>query len=233
MAGRDIHSSILTNWSRSPAVWPLVTILIAALCLLLTVSYTLSGEAAQSRLLFFLGYVPAAVAEKLTQPMTAWPGHTLTTLFTSLLLHVSWLHLVGNMAYLWVFGMPVERRMGHAFLLLLFLVGGAIANLSVAMGLSTMATPVIGASGGVSVIVGAYLGLFPARRIGLYLPLGMYLQFARVPALLVIGSWFVLQLLYTAFGPITGAVAWWTHVVGFGVGILCALLARLTMRMRW
>ncbi|NIV20409.1 MAG: rhomboid family intramembrane serine protease, partial [Gammaproteobacteria bacterium] len=74
---------------------------------------------------------------------------------------------------------------------------------------------VIGASGAVSAVVGASLGLFPRRRIGLYLPLGLYVQFVRVPALLVIGSWFTLQLVYSVVGPISGAMAWWTHLAGF------------------
>ena len=77
-----------------------------------------------------------------------------------------------------------------------------------------------------SAVVGAYLGLFPRRRMGLFLPLGLYLQFARVPSLLVIGSWFTLQLLYTVFGPIDAAVAWWTHVAGFALGLSFALLTR-------
>ena len=92
--------------------------------------------------------------------------------------------------------------------------------------LSAMEAPIIGASGAVSVIVGVYLGLFPGRRIGLYLPLGLYLQFARVPAILVIGSWFTLQLVYTVLGPITGVVAWWTHMTGFTLGLIYALMAR-------
>jgi len=72
-----------------------------------------------------------------------------------------------------------------------------------------------------------YLGLFPTRRIGLWLPLGLFLQFARIPALLVIGSWFTLQVLYTVFGPMSDAVAWRTHVAGFVAGVLVALMIRL------
>ena len=111
-------------------------------------------------------------------------------------------------------------------MLLLFLAGGALANLIVAVRLPDLDTPIIGASGAISAVVGAYLGLFPRRHIGLFLPLGLYLQFARVPALFVIGSWFTLQLLYTAFGPINAAVAWWTHLAGFVLGISFALAAR-------
>ncbi len=168
----------------------------------------------------------------LSQPVGSWYRAGMVAVFTSLLLHSSWLHLVGNLAYLWVFGMPLERRIGALLFAVVFLLGGALAHVLVALRLSQLETPVIGASGAVSAVVGAYLVLFPARRIGLYLPLGLYLQFARVPALLVIGSWFTLQLVYTAFGPITGAEAWWTHLAGFTLGVIIALLVRALAHFR-
>lgn len=107
------------------------------------------------------------------------------------------------------------------------LVLGSLANLYVVFQLAETSVPVVGASGGVSAIIGIYLGLFPGRRMGLWIPLGLYLQFARVPALLVIGSWFTLQLLYSVFGPMSGAVAWWSHVAGFVAGLLTAVILRL------
>jgi membrane associated rhomboid family serine protease len=151
---------------------------------------------------------------------------------TSLFVHASWLHLVGNLVYLWVFGIKVEQRLGALGLITVFLLGGALANVIVALRVPQLETPIIGASGAISAVVGAYLGLFPRRRIGLFLPLGVYLQFARVPALLVIGSWFTLQLLYTAFGPIDAAVAWWTHLAGFALGVSFALLTRALVQVR-
>jgi len=132
-----------------------------------------------------------------------------------------------------VFGVTVEHKLGGLFMAALFLLGGALANVMVAMRLPVLDTPVIGASGAVSAVVGAYLGLFPGKRIGLFLPLGLYLQFAKVPALLVIGSWFTLQLVYSAFGPITGAVAWWTHLAGFALGLIFAMLARALAQLRF
>jgi membrane associated rhomboid family serine protease len=117
-------------------------------------------------------------------------------------------------------------------MLCLFLLGGALANLMVTLRVPDLAAPIIGASGAVSAVVGAYLGLFPARRIGMLLPLGLYLQFARVPAVLVIGSWFTLQLVYTVLGPITGVVAWWTHLAGFTLGLIFALLVRASAMVR-
>lgn len=172
------------------------------------------------------GVLPAQLTEILADPAAGWFDYQFLTLFSALFIHASWLHLLGNMVYLWVFGIPLERRVGGAGMLLVFVVGGALANLFVAMRLPELMSPIIGASGAVSAVVGAYLGLFPTRRIGMLLPLGLYLQFARVPSVLVIGSWFTLQLVYTVLGPITGVVAWWTHMAGFALGLIFALLAR-------
>ena len=151
---------------------------------------------------------------------------------SALFLHASWSHLLGNLVYLWVFGIKVERGLGSLGLLAVFLLGGTLSNIIVALRIPSLETPIIGASGAISAVVGAYLGLFPRRRIGLYLPLGIYLQFARVPALLVIGSWFTLQLLYTVLGPINAAVAWWTHLAGFAMGLSIALLVRALAQLR-
>lgn len=227
-----MDSSIVTNWSREVPGWPWITTVVVLVCGILSLAYLVAEPISQSRLLFYLGFIPAAVEERLALPVGQWLSHTLGTLFTSLLLHANGVHLLGNMAYLWVFGTAVEQRLGPASMAFLFFFGGALANTAVALESSTIVTPVVGASGGVSAVIGAYLGLFPRRRIGLYLPLGVVLQFARVPAVLVIGSWFILQLLYTVFGPITGAVAWWTHVAGFGVGIGFALLVRAMRLLR-
>ena len=85
---------------------------------------------------------------------------------------------------------------------------------------------VIGASGAVSAVVGACAGLFPTRRIGLFLPLGLVVESVQLPTLLVVGSWFLLQLLYALVDPTFGAMAWWTHLAGFVLGLVFALLAR-------
>ena len=184
-------------------------------------------------MLFRLGFVPATIAELLAADWRHWLSVTSLSLMSAMFLHVGWLHLVGNMAYLLVFGVAVERRLGHWAYAMVFLLGGAMTNFIVALGLANVVTPVIGASGGVSVVIGTYLGLFPQRRIGMYLPLGLYLQFARVPAILVIGSWFALQLLYTVFGPVNTKMAWWTHVTGFTIGLIAAILARIIKKYRF
>jgi len=147
-------------------------------------------------------------------------------LFTALFIHGGWLHLTGNLLFLMIFGVPAERALGTWRFLLLFLAGGALANLAAALVLADATTPIVGSSGAVSAIIGAYLGLFPRARLGLVLPLGMFLEFVRIPAPLLIGFWFLLQVAFTFVGPAFGAVAWVTHVVGFSIGITFAIVNR-------
>lgn len=213
--------------ARAGAVWPWITLTLCTLSVVMMVFFSLLSPAGQEVWMRFWGFEPAVVMNRLALLPAAWVSRDMMGLLTALMVHAGWLHLLGNLAYLWVFGIPVERIVGHWRFVLVFVLLGGFANLCAAWQLADMTTPVIGASGGVSAVIGVYLGLFPARRMGLWLPLGLYFQFARIPGILVIGSWFILQLLYTVFGPITGAVAWWTHVVGFLAGLFMALLFRL------
>ena len=221
-----MNGGIVTNWSVGPPHPPYVTIGISLLCSLFLLLYSGLSPMMQQAMIDILGMRPAAIAQLLDQEFTTWWNMTAVSLVSALFVHASWVHLLGNLAYLWVFGIKVEQSVGALAMMMVFLLGGALANVIVALRLPQLETPIIGASGAISAVVGAYLGLFPRRRIGLFLPLGVYLQFARVPALLVIGSWFTLQLLYTAFGPINAAVAWWTHLAGFALGLSFALMTR-------
>lgn len=221
-----MNSGIVTNWSIGPPLPPYVTVAISLGCVLLLLVYSSLSPLMQQAMIEILGMRPSGLSQLLAQDFGAWWDMTALTVVTALFVHSSWLHLLGNLAYLWVFGIKVEQALGYVAMLSIYLLGGALANVIVALRLPQIEAPIIGASGAVSAVVGAYLGLFPRRRIGLFLPLGVYLQFARVPALLVIGSWFTLQLLYTAFGPINAAVAWWTHLAGFALGLSFALVTR-------
>jgi len=217
---------IVTNWSVGPRHAPYVTVGISLVCIFALLIYSGLSPLLQQAMIDVLGMRPAAVSRLLYGEVGSLWNVTALSIVAALFVHASWLHLLGNLAYLWVFGIKVEQSLGFFAMSLVFLLGGALANIIVALRLPHLETPIIGASGAISAVVGAYLGLFPRRRIGLFLPLGVYLQFARVPALLVIGSWFTLQLLYTAFGPINAAVAWWTHLAGFALGLSFALMTR-------
>ena len=153
-------------------------------------------------------------------------------LFTGLFLHADWIHLRGNRVFLLIFGLPAERVMGGRRFLVLFLLGGAVANLAAVLAIGAPDRVVIGASGAVSAVIGAYLALFPGARLGVVLPLGLFLEFVRVPAFLLIGLWALLQVLFAYSGPAFGAVAWAAHIGGFLFGVAFALLTRAAIARR-
>ncbi len=228
-----MQQGIISQWGEKRALQPYATISIALICILLLTLYSALNPLTQQLLIEVAGMQPVSMHALFERPLGEWWDLSLLTLFSALFIHASWLHLLGNLAYLLVFGFAVEQRLGSAATAAIFLLGGAMANAMVSEQVGWLETPIIGASGGVSAVVGAYLGVLPRGRIGLYLPLGLYLQFARVPALLVIGSWFTLQLLYTAFGPINETVALWTHLAGFALGLMFALLVRAMAQVRF
>lgn len=155
-------------------------------------------------------------------------------LVSALFLHADWAHLLGNLVFLLIFGLPAERAMGSWRFLLLFLLGGAVANFAAMFTISAPDRVIIGASGAVSAVIGAYLALFPRAKLGVVLPLGLFLEFVRAPASLLIGIWVVLQIVFTYIGPAYGAVAWSAHLAGFAFGAVSALAMRgsVARRMR-
>lgn len=162
----------------------------------------------------------------------AFADGSVLRLFSGLFLHADWIHLLGNLVFLLIFGLPAERTMGGWRLVLLFLLGGAFSNLAAVLAIGAPDRVVIGASGAVSSLIGAYLALFPGARLGVVLPLGLFLQFVRVPAFLLIGMWALLQLGFAYSGPAFGAVAWPAHIAGFVFGVLFALLTRAAIARR-
>lgn len=150
---------------------------------------------------------------------------------TGLLLHADWGHLLGNLAFLLIFGLPAERLMGAWRFFLLFFAGGASANL-----IATLCLPqshyLIGASSAVSAVLGAWIALFPGARLGVVLPLGVFLEFIRAPAALLIGLWVLLQIVLAYASPTYGQIAWVAHLAGFCFGGLYALLSRKAIARR-
>lgn len=200
---------------------PWATIAIIAICVAIFLWLAIAPAETRAQLLRHWGAVPAVLAtESIPLPQRV------LRLFTALFMHADWLHLVGNLLFLMIFGLSAERVLGSRRFLTLFLLGGALANLAGAVMLANASAPIIGSSGAVSAIVGAYFALFPRARLGLVLPLGLFLEFVRIPAAALIGFWILLQVLFTFAGPSFGAIVWWTHIAGFAVGILFALFAR-------
>ena len=203
------------------AIWVLV-----CLCVLSFVWFSLCPPARQLQWVTQWGVVPADVLDRHQPWFRQLADPALLRLLTGLFIHVTWLHLLSNMLFLVIFGVPTDRTLGSARFMLLFLLGGAASNLCGAISLEGYRAPIIGCSGAVSAVVGTYIALFPRARMGLVLPLGLYFEFVRLPAWMLIGIWVLIQLIFSYIGASYGAVAWWTHISGFLFGVMFALLAR-------
>jgi membrane associated rhomboid family serine protease len=142
------------------------------------------------------------------------------TVFTSMFMHGGWMHLIGNMLYLWIFADNVEDRLGHGRFVVFYLLCGIAAALAQALPDPHSQIPMVGASGAISGVLGAYLLLFPRAHVLVLIPLGPLSQLVRMPALLVLGLWFALQLLSELFAPPGAGVAFRAHIGGFVAGLL-------------
>ena len=151
----------------------------------------------------------------------------LLSVLYSMFLHGGWLHLLGNMLFLWVFGNNVEDRMGRVRFTLFYLFAGYVAAYGFALANANSDQPLVGASGAVSGVLGAYLVLYPRARVWSLVPVLLFLPL-RLPAWFVLGLWFVLQWAYSAGYAVSeaGSVAYLAHVFGFVVGALLALPLR-------
>lgn len=152
---------------------------------------------------------------------------------TSLFLHGGFMHIAGNMLYLWIFGNNVEDSMGRGRFLVFYLLTGVIASAAQVLASPSSPVPTIGASGAIAGVLGAYIVLFPNARVQTLIFLGYFARMANLPALLVLGFWFVLQLFngLMAFGVAqAGGVAWFAHVGGFVAGLLLVRLFTLGRR---
>jgi membrane associated rhomboid family serine protease len=163
-----------------------------------------------------------------------------TTLFTSMFIHEGWLHLLGNMLYLWIFGDNVEDRLGHAGFAVFYLVCGSTAALGqVAVNVDST-VPMIGASGAIAGVMGAYLVLYPHSRVLTVVFLLFFMDMVEIPAVFFLGIWFIKEL-FSGVGSLgtaslSGGVAFWAHVSGFAAGAVVGGLWRLreaTRRYRW
>lgn len=217
---------------------PVVTISIIVACIV-AFAYRLgaesnAGETGIEDLFFRFGVVPSEL-------IAAWrDGRNVVeetlAVFTSMFLHVNLPHLVGNLIYLWIFGNNIEDRFGRLWYILFYFAGGTAAALAQVAIDPTSSVPMVGASGAISAVLGAYLVLFPGARILSLVFLGFFYQLIEVPALIVLGFWFVLQLIdgigSLGLAGAEGGVAFFAHIGGFVAGVAVGLLVRGTSRAR-
>jgi len=178
------------------------------------------------------GLVPAKISLALGGSPRVTLGDALLPLFTCMFLHGGWLHILGNMWFLWIFGGKVEGQLGPFNYILFYLVCGIGSGIAQTIFSWGSRVPSIGASGAISGILGAYVVFFPYARILTLVPLFIFFFTAQIPALVFIGLWFVVQFL-SGLGSLgqsgaaaTGGVAWWAHIGGFLLGVVLARTVR-------
>lgn len=209
---------------REKRAWWTAAIVLA--CTFVFVWEALLPAAARSAYLYEFGTVPSRLASAF-QAGQAWPiGRELLRLLSGIFVHVDFPHLLGNMVFVLIFGLSAERLLGSRRFLALYLICGALANLCGAFVYQGSEAVIVGSSGAVSAIVGAYITLFPNARLGLVIPLGLFMEWVRMPASILIGIWVLIQVLFALAGPNLAAVAWPVHLAGFVSGVLFALLSR-------
>lgn len=201
------------------ATRPLVTYLLIIVCAV--VFYHMSSLGSQGELdRFVLAY--GALPAEITGRSGAGAISEYPTVLTSMFLHGGWLHLIGNMLYLWIFGDNVEDLMGHGGFLLFYLLSGMAAVAAHVLVYPNSAIPLVGASGAIAGVLGAYVVLFPRARIISLVPFGIFSRLVAVPAVLFLPVWFLMQFFsgVLSLGGEAATVAWWAHVGGFVAGIV-------------
>jgi membrane associated rhomboid family serine protease len=203
----------LEDESRRPNSFPIVTVLLILTNVIVFISELVGGDS----FVMTWSVIPADITS----------GHHYITIITSTFMHASWSHIIGNMVFLWAFGVEIEDAMGPWRYLIFYLLGGIIANLAQIAAIPTSTIPNLGASGAIAAVMGAFLVTYPRDQILTVIFLGFFVRVTQISAALLIGVWFVIQVF--SVGVVSGAqpgggVAYLAHVGGFIFG---AIFARL------
>jgi membrane associated rhomboid family serine protease len=212
---------------------PIVTVALIVTCVLVFLWQSSLGPRQEAAVVYSFGFIPAVLFTDASLPAELVRVPAAMTLLTSMFLHGGFMHLAGNMLYLWVFGNNIEDSMGHGRFLLFYLLCGVAAAFAQALPDPSSEIPMIGASGAISGVLGAYLVLFPHARVHVLIPFG-FLLLHTIRAGWLLGFWFVFQL---ASGLLSssaeGGVAFWAHVGGFVAGMALIFVMRDRRRPIW
>jgi len=213
------------------SIIPFSTILIISLNILVFIMQLMSGEDSKS-IVYSYGAIPRNIISfKSNQPIP--PA---LTIFTSMFMHGGLFHLVWNMLYFWIFGNNIEERLGHVRFIVFYLFCGVVAAFSHALLSPGSNVPMIGASGAVSGMLGAYILLFPMAKIHTLVFLGFYITVIKIPALIVIGFWAIIQVvsgLISQGNAAQGGIAFFAHVGGFVAGLSTIKLWQPRRSSKW
>ena len=205
---------------------PIVTYVLIGLCVGAFLWQFQFEPREETAVLYTYGMVPARLFglwhPRVYQVVPSW-----ATLLTSMFLHGGWLHLIGNMMFLWIFGNNIEDVLGRGRFLLFYLCCGVVAALTQALSSYGSHVPMVGASGAIAGVLGAYLLLYPNANVHVFVWIIIFFRIVNIPAWIVLGLWFAMQLLSgLARAPGTPGVAFWAHIGGFVGGIILITLLR-------
>ncbi|MBF8268618.1 MAG: Rhomboid family intrarane serine protease [Gammaproteobacteria bacterium] len=206
---------------------PILTIALITICVLVYFFQAALGPRGGETIIYSLGVIPAVLLDRveMSRDLVLIPAEL--TIVTSMFLHGGFLHLAGNMLYLWIFGNNIEDALGKVRFLIFYFLCGIVAAFGQVIQNPDSTIPMVGASGAISGVLGAYLLLYPHARVLVLVPLGFYMQMMKIPAGLVLGFWFVLQLISSALTRSEGGgVAWFAHIGGFVAGMLLILVMK-------
>ncbi len=210
----------LGDASRRPLTFPIVTVLLIVVNALFFLLELADGE--------------TVIAQWALVPARITAGQAYLTILTSMFLHGGWTHILGNMLFLWVFGPQIEDVMGPMRYLLFYLVSGVIATAAQILVDPSSMIPQLGASGAIAGVMGAFLITYPRDRIRTILIFGWFMRVTRVPAIILVGFWFLMQL-FNSLGALadvqSGGVAYMAHIGGFIFGALTARLFESRLRL--
>jgi membrane associated rhomboid family serine protease len=219
-------------------VTPLMNIAIVVACGVVF-GYQLVLGADVAELFSHVAFIPARLFDSVPPYLLSAPDYgivgNLGTVVASMFMHGGWLHIIGNMWFLCVFGDNVESALGHGRYLLFYLAGGAFASLIHGIAQWTSTVPTVGASGAIAAVLGAYLVWFPQSRVQTLVFLGFFITMAELPAVVFLGFWFILQFFLgtvSLASTSAGGVAWFAHIGGFIFGVWVAWWMKRSRRVR-
>ncbi len=199
---------------------PQLTIALIAACILVFLWQSSHDPQGMNLIFLRMGVIPALLIGDARADPELGVLLPAATLFTSMFLHGGWMHLIGNMLYLWIFGNNIEDAMGHGRFIVFYLLCGVFAVFAQAIPDPDSIVPMVGASGAISGVLGAYLLLYPNARVLMLVPLGFFTRIMYMPAWVVLALWFGLQLLSSRYSAQSGGgVAFGAHIGGFIAGM--------------
>jgi len=203
---------------------PIVTYSIIAICVIVFILEITSSSYNNGRLFYSYGLIPAVFTGQATLPDEIAGLPSELTLLSSMFMHGGFMHLIGNMLYMWIFADNIEDEIGPVRFIIFYVLAGIAAALTQVYLNTSSTIPMIGASGAIGGVLGAYIVNHPKAKVLVLIPLGFFSQIIKIPALYVLGFWFVLQFINSSLSSSTGGgVAYGAHIGGFIFGVITIL----------